>query len=154
MEKITLRLGDILQLESEINGFTNPETGKQVYEGFIKQNLSIMLKYELTELSEFLTKERKKVETLRDELIKKYGEEDGKGGIMVKMIDETKDDEGNVISSKFNENYLKFDEEYATLLNNEKEIEYPEITKNDLKEAGKSNDDYRVLFKLIKKEPK
>jgi hypothetical protein len=154
MEKITLRLGDILQLESEINGFTNPETGKQVYGGFVKQNLSIMLKYELTELSEFLTKERKKVEGLRDELIKKYGEEDGKGGIMVKMIDETKDDDGNVISSKFNENYLKFDEEYSTLLNNEKEIEYPEITKNDLKEAGKSNDDYRVLFKLIKKEPK
>jgi nuclear transport factor 2 (NTF2) superfamily protein len=113
-----------------------------------------MLKYELTELSEFLTKERKKVEGLRDELIKKYGEEDGKGGIMVKMIDETKDDDGNVISSKFNENYLKFDEEYSTLLNNEKEIEYPEITKSDLKEAGKSNDDYRVLFKLIKKEPK
>jgi hypothetical protein len=154
MEKITLRLGDILQLESEINGFVNPETGKQVYGGFVKQNLSIMLKYELTELSEFLTKERKKVEGLRDELIKKYGEEDGKGGIMVKMIDETKDEDGNVISSKFNENYLKFDEEYSTLLNNEKEIEYPEITKNDLKEAGKSNDDYRVLFKLIKKEPK
>lgn len=152
MEKITLRLGDILQLESEINGFANPETGKQVYEGFIKQNLSIMLKYELTELSEFLTKERKKVETLRDELIKKYGEEDGKGGIMVKMIDETKDDEGNVISSKFNENYLKFDEEYATLLNGEKEFEYPEITKGELKEAGKSKDDYRILFKLIKKE--
>jgi hypothetical protein len=154
MEKITLRLGDILQLESEINGFVNPETGKQVYGGFVKQNLSIMLKYELTELSEFLTKERKKVEGLRDELIKKYGEEDGKGGVMVKMIDETKDDDGNVISSKFNENYLKFDEEYSTLLNNEKEIEYPEITKSDLKEAGKSNDDYRVLFKLIKKEPK
>ena len=74
MEKITLKLGDILQLESEINGFTNTETGKPVYEGFIKQNLSIMLKYELTELSELLTKERKKVEGLRDDLIKKYGE--------------------------------------------------------------------------------
>jgi nuclear transport factor 2 (NTF2) superfamily protein len=154
MEKITLRLGDILQLESEINGFVNPETGKQVYEGFIKQNLSIMLKYELTELSEFLTKERKKVETLRDELIKKYGTEDGNGGILVKMFDDTKDDEGNIISSKYNENYLKFDEEYSVLLNTEKEFEYPDITKEDLKEAGKSNDNYKVLFKLIKKEPK
>jgi hypothetical protein len=154
MEKITLRLGDILQLESEINGFVNPETGKQVYEGFIKQNLSIMLKYELTELSEFLTKERKKVETLRDELIKKYGTEDSNGGIVVKMFDDTKDDEGNIISSKYNENYLKFDEEYSTLLNTEKEVEYPDITKEDLKEAGKSNDNYKVLFKLIKKEPK
>jgi hypothetical protein len=154
MEKITLKLGNILQLENEINGFVNPETGKQAYEGFIKQNLSIMLKYELTELSEFLTKERKKVEGLRDELIKKYGEEDGKGGVFVKMFDETKDEEGNVISSKINENYLKFDDEYGTLLSTEKEIEYPEITKEDLKEAGKSNDDYKVLFKLIKKEPK
>jgi hypothetical protein len=154
MEKITLRLGDILQLENEINGFVNPETGKQVYEGFIKQKLSIILKYELTELSELLTKERKKVEGLRDELIKKYGEDDGKGGVFVKMFDETKDEEGNVISSKINENYLKFDAEYGTLLSTEKEIEYPEITKEDLKEAGKSNDDYKVLFKLIKKEPK
>ena len=154
MEKITLRLGDILQLENEINGFVNPETGKQVYEGFIKQKLSIILKYELTELSELLTKERKKVDRLRDELIKKYGEDDGKGGVFVKMFDETKDEEGNVISSKINENYLKFDDEYGTLLSTEKEIEYPEITKEDLKEAGKSNDDYKVLFKLIKKEPK
>jgi hypothetical protein len=154
MEKITLRLGDILQLENEINGFVNPETGKQLYEGFIKQKLSIILKYELTELSELLTKERKKVEGLRDELIKKYGEDDGKGGVFVKMFDETKDEEGNVISSKINENYLKFDAEYGTLLSTEKEIEYPEITKEDLKEAGKSNDDYKVLFKLIKKEPK
>jgi hypothetical protein len=151
MEKITLKLGDILQLESEINGFTNTETGKPVYEGFIRQNLSIMLKYELTELSELLTKERKKVEGLRDELIKKYGEEDEKGGVLVRMFDEIKDEEGNVVSSKINENYLKFDEEYSKLLNTEKEIEYPEITKEDLKDAGKSNDNYRILFKLIKK---
>jgi hypothetical protein len=70
------------------------------------------------------------------------------------MFDDTKDDEGNIISSKYNENYLKFDEEYSVLLNTEKEFEYPDITKEDLKEAGKSNDNYKVLFKLIKKEPK
>lgn len=154
MEKITLKLGEVLQLESEINGFTNQETGKVVYQGFIKQNLSILLKYELTELSETLSKERKTIDGLRDELIKKYGEDDGKGGIMVKMFNEVVDDEGNVTSRTFNENYLKFDEEYSKLLNNEKEIEYPEISKSDLKEAGKSNDDYKILFRLIKKESK
>lgn len=152
MEKLTLKLGEVLQLESEINGFTNQETGKVVYQGFIKQNLSILLKYELTELSETLSKERKTIDGLRDELIKKYGEEDGKGGIMVKMFNEVTDEEGNVTSRTFNEKYMKFDEEYSTLLNNEKEIEYPSITKEDLKEAGKSNDDYKILFKLIKKE--
>jgi hypothetical protein len=154
MEKITLKLGEVLQLESEINGFTNQETGKVVYQGFIKQNLSILLKYELTELSETLSKERKTIDGLRDELIKKYGEDDGKGGIIVKMFNEVVDDEGNVTSRTFNESYLKFDEEYSKLLNNEKEIEYPEISKSDLKEAGKSNDDYKILFRLIKKESK
>lgn len=152
MEKTTLKLGDILQLESEINGFVNPETGERVYEGFLKQNLSIILKYELTETAQELTKERKKVEGLRDELIKKYGKDDGKGGLMVKMFDETKNEEGIVINRVYNADYLKFDEEYSLLLSAEKDIEHPIITKEDLKEAGKSNDSYRVLFKLIKKE--
>ena len=73
---------------------------------------------------------------------------------MEDVIYSEKDDEGNVTSRTFNENYLKFDEEYSKLLNNEKEIEYPEISKSDLKEAGKSNDDYKILFRLIKKESK
>lgn len=151
MEKTKLKLGDVLQLESEINGFTKPDTGEELYEGFLKQNLSIILKYELTETAEFLTKERKKVEGLRDELIKKYGKDDGKGGLVVKMFDEIKDEEGNITTRVYNEEYLKFDEEYAKLLDTEIDVEHPEISKDDLKDAGKTNDKYRVLFKLLKK---
>lgn len=151
MEKITLKLGEILQLDSEINGFVNPENGEVVFEGFLNQNLDIVLKYELTDTGDFLTKERKKIEALRDELIKKYGEELPDGGIMVKRFKEVKDDEGNLLNMVTNPKYLEFDEEYSTLLNNEKEIEYPEITKQDLKDAGKTKDKYKVLFKLIKK---
>ena len=151
MEKITLRLGDILQLESEINGYTEPQTGEQVYEGFTKQNLSIILKYELSDFSKTLKSERSKVEVLRDELIKKYGEEDGNGGIMVKMYNEVKDEEGNVTGSVVNPQYIEFDNEYGTLLSREVELEYPEITKEDLKDAGKTKDNYHVLFRLIKK---
>lgn len=152
MEKITLKLGDILQLESEINGFNNPESGEVIYSGFLKQNLSVILKYELKELSEKLVKERKKVEELRDELILKYGEDNGKGGIYVRMFDEHVDDKGVITGRTFNEAYLKFEAEYNPLLDQEKEIEYPEITKEDLKKAGDTKDDYKVLFKLIKKE--
>lgn len=152
MEKITLKLGDILQLESEINGFTNPNTGEQLLKGFLKQNLSIILKYELSELGETLSKERKKIESLRDELIQKYGETDDKGGVMVKMTLEEKDENGEVTSTVINPKYMEFDKEYGTLLSQDKEIEYPEITKDDLREAGKTNDQYVVLFKLIKKE--
>jgi hypothetical protein len=151
MEKITLKLGDVLQLESEINGYIEPQTGEQMFEGFSKQNLSIILKYELSDFSTELKGERTKVETLRDELIKKYGEEDGNGGVLVKMYNEVKDDEGNVTGKVINPQYIEFDNEYGVLLNQEIEIEYPEITKEDLKEAGKTKDKYQVLFKLIKK---
>ena len=154
MEKSKFKLGDVLQLESEINGFVNQETGERIYEGFLKQNLSIILKYELTELSEVLSKERRKVDGLRDDLIKKHGEEDEKGGILVKMFNEVKDDEGNVISKVINPKYIDFDKDYGELLNTEIDLEYPEITKEDLKEAGKSKDKYQVLFRLIKKETK
>ena len=151
MEKITLKLGDILQLESEINGYVDPETRTTIYEGFSRQNLSILLKYELSDLSTVLKAEKTKVDALRDELVKKYGEDDGKGGIIVKMHNEVKDDEGNVVGQVINPQYIKFDEEYGVLLSQDKEIEYPEITKEDLKEAGKSKDKYLALFKLVKK---
>jgi hypothetical protein len=70
---------------------------------------------------------------------------------MVKMYNEVKDEEGNVTGSVVNPQYIEFDNEYGTLLSREVELEYPEITKEDLKEAGKTKDKYRVLFKLIKK---
>ncbi len=151
MEKITLKLGDVLQLESEINGYIDPQSGEQIYEGFSKQNLSIILKYELSDFSSTLKSERSKVDALRDDLVKKYGEEAANGGIMVKMYNEVKDEEGNVTGKVINPQYLEFDKEYGTLLNQEIEIEYPEITKEDLKDAGKTKDKYIVLFKLIKK---
>jgi hypothetical protein len=151
MDKITLKLGDVLQLESEINGYVDPQSGEQIYEGFSKQNLSIILKYELSDFSTTLKSERSKVEALRDDLIKKHGEEDANGSIMVKMRNEVKDEEGNVTGTVINPKYLEFDKEYGTLLNQEIEIEYPEITKEDLKDAGKTKDKYLVLFKLIKK---
>ncbi len=151
MEKITLKLGDVLQLESEINGYIDPQSGEQIYEGFSKQNLSIILKYELSDFSSTLKSERSKVDALRDDLVKKYGEEAANGGIMVKMYNEVKDEEGNVTGKVINPQYLEFDKEYGTLLNQEIEIEYPEITKEDLKDAGKTKDKYIFLFKLIKK---
>ena len=153
MEKSTLlEIGEILQLESEINGFTNQQTGEKVYEGFLKQNLSIILKYELTELSEELSKERKRIETVRDELIQNLGEADENGGIIVRMFDDVKDEEGNVVGKKYTENYIEFDNQYGELMKSTKEISHPEITKEDLKKAGDTKDDYKILFKLIKKD--
>lgn len=151
MEKITLKLGEHLQLESEINGLIDQQTREIIYEGFSRQNLSIILKYELAEFGERLLAERRRIETLRDELIKKYGEEDEAGRLSVKMKITNLDEEGNIISETINPKYVEFDQEYGTLLNQDKELEYPEITKDDLKDAGKTKDKYIALFKLIKK---
>ncbi len=52
MEKIKLKLGEVLQLETEINGYVDPKNGEVIFEGFTKQNLSIILKYELSDLRE------------------------------------------------------------------------------------------------------
>jgi hypothetical protein len=151
MEKTTLKLGEILKLEQEINGFTNPESGAVIYNGFLKQNLPILLKYELQELSNTLKSEKTKLDSLRDDLVLKYGESNDDGGVMVKTFIQIQDAEGTVISEEINPKFIEFDKEYGELLSGEKEIEYPEITKEDLKNAGDTKDDYKILFKLIKK---
>lgn len=151
MENITLKLGEAIQLEMEINGFVNPETGKQEYEGFLKQDISIILKYELSELGEILTKEKTKIDTLRNELIKKYGAEKN-GMLFVDMFIDEKDEDGNIVSRVINPKYVQFDKDLGELLSQEKEFSYPTITKDDLKSAGKTKDKYIVLFKLIKKD--
>lgn len=152
MESKVIKLGEALQLESEINGQINPQSGEIIYEGFMKQNLSIILKYDLKELCEFLENEKKKVESIRNDLIKKYGENDDEGNFIVKMLEEVKDEKGTIVSKKISENYLKFDQEYTELLEKDITITYPIIKKEDLIRAGDTKDDYKILFKLIKKE--
>lgn len=148
-----LQLGEILQLEKEINGYINPETNEQEFKGFINQDLSIILKYKLSELSDFLTNEKKKVGDLRDSLIKKYGKPDEEGKIVVKMFieDENTNIEGEEPRMIINPEFKKLDEEFGKLLVQEIEVDVPEITLDDLKEAGKTKDNYKLLFKLIKK---
>lgn len=150
MEKFTLTLADVLDLEGEINGLVNNETGQVIYEGFRKQNLNIILKYDINTFGELLKNEVKSIDTIRDELVMKYGKEKD-GTIVVTMYDEVKDDEGNVISRKYSKNFIDFNNEFNTLLTSKtKEFDVPTITKEDLKNAGQTKDDYRVLFKLIK----
>jgi hypothetical protein len=150
MNKKTLTLGEIRQLGDEINGLLNKENGSVIYEGFLNQKISVLLKYELTDLSEFLEKEKSKIESIKDELILKYGVQDEKGTKLdMWLID--KDDDGKILSKTLNPNYIQFDEEMSKLMVVEKEIEYPDITKEDLKNIGETKDNYQVLFKLIKK---
>jgi hypothetical protein len=150
MENYTLTLGEILDLEIEINGLINNETGEVIYEGFRKQNLNILLKYDINEFGDKLKNEVKLINDIRDELVKKHGKDDG-GNIFVQMYDVEKDDKGNIISKKYTQSFKDFQTEFSTLLDSKtKEFQVPTITKEDLKNAGQTKDDYRVLFKVIK----
>jgi|TARA_B110000503_G_C6888987_1_gene305910 hypothetical protein len=150
MANTNLTIDQILQLDAEINGFKNPQTNEVVYEGFNKQPLSILLKYELSEFSAKLSAEREKVDTLRNELISKYGEATEEGGVQISpTIQQTK---GKKTEEIKNPKYAEFLNEYQKLLQKEIEFNHPEITKEDLKDAGKTKDQYNILFKLVTKD--
>jgi len=140
MSQITLKLNEILTLEAELNGFTNPQTGEKVLEGFLKEKLNLATKYRLTKLSEELKKEKSILDGLRDDLIKEYGtEEDGQ--TTIKMFEDKK-------QTKINPKFVEFQSKYTELLDEEKVIDYTPLTISDLDKV-ESNENYSVLFKLI-----
>jgi uncharacterized membrane protein YheB (UPF0754 family) len=140
MSQITLKLNEILTLEAELNGFTNPQTGEKVLEGFLKEKLNLATKYRLTKLSEELKKEKSILDGLRDELIKEYGtEEDGQ--TTIKMFEDKK-------QTKINPKFVEFQSKYTELLDEEKVIDYTPLTISDLDKI-ESNENYSILFKLI-----
>ena len=93
MEKISLKLFEFYNLESELNGVTNQQTGEKISAGLLAEKLKLTTKYWLTELAKKVAAEKTTVETLKEELIKKHGETDETGNISIPMyIDIVKDD--------------------------------------------------------------
>lgn len=143
MEKIKLSLAELLTLEAELNGYVNPQSGEQILSGFLKEKLNLATKYWLTKLSDKLTSKKKTIEVLRDELIKKFGEEkDGSIGIET-FLDEEK--------TKVNPKFIEFQDEWAKLLSEEEEIEYNPLTVADLEKID-SEGNYNLIFKLVKED--
>jgi len=143
MEKIKLSLAELLTLEAELNGYVNPQSGEQTLLGFLKEKLNLATKYWLTKLSDKLTSKKKTIEVLRDELIKKFGEEkDGSIGIET-FLDEEK--------TKVNPKFIEFQDEWAKLLSEEEEIEYNPLTVADLEKID-SEGNYNLVFKLVKED--
>ena len=140
MSQITLKLHEILTLESELNGFVNLQTGEKVLEGFLKEKLNLATKYRLTKLSEELKKEKSILDDLRDELVKEYGTEEN-GQISIQMFQDKK-------QTKINPKFVEFQSKYTELLDEGKVIDYTPLTISDLDKI-ESNENYSILFKLI-----
>ena len=67
MEKISLKLFEFYNLDSELNGVVNQQTGEKVSNGLLAEKLKLTTKYWLTELSKKVTAEKNAVESLKEE---------------------------------------------------------------------------------------
>lgn len=144
MSKKKLSLGEIINLEAEINGLTNQQTGEVILKGLLAENISLVIKYRLTKLVESLASDKKTLDDMRNELVKKYGESDGKGNISVEThLDKAK--------TQLNPKFEEFAKEYNTLLAEQKEIDFPTITLEDIKDV-KSEGFYGMFLRLITEE--
>jgi hypothetical protein len=143
MEKIKLSLNDALSLEFELNGAVNQQTKEVIFNGLLSEKMSLKTKYWLTKLSDKLTSEKKTIEGLRDDLIKKYGKEE-EGQVSIKPF---LDEEGKELNPEF----TKFSQEMNELLLEEKEFEYNPIPLDDLAQIS-TEGRYNLIFKLVKED--
>ena len=152
MQNTTLQLGQILQLETEVNGVVNTQTGEVVSKGLMKEVLKFKTKYWLMQLSDDLVEEKKKIEAVRDQLVKELGEEDETGAISLPVyINEVQDEEGKVVSREVNPKFLDFQEKFNELLAETKELSHGKFFLEDF-ESVESAEVYPVFFKLISAE--
>lgn len=149
LKTITLSLEEIMQLDAELQGNRN-QKGEVVFTGLLNQKLPIKTKYWLTRLGETITNEKKTIDGLRDELVKRYGEstDDGQSFTIPIMIDtKSKDANGNLIKQP-NPKFQEFNKEFTDLLDTEKEISHPEFSFSEFAEL-ETSDNYAVFFKLL-----
>ena len=152
MEKVTLKLHEFYALEAELNGVVNNQTGEVLSKGLLSEKIKLSTKYWLTELGKKVSEEKTAVEKLKEELIKKYGTEDEKGGISIPMyINIVTNEEGEVTSRDVNPKFVEFQNEFNALLQEEKEVEYKEFKLAEF-DSVESEGVYITFFKLVKPE--
>lgn len=140
MEKITLKLFEFYNLDGELNGVPSQDGKGMLMEGLLKEKLPIVTKYWINDLAKKVTAEKESIESLKNEMIKKYGKEDENGNVSIPMFLEEE--------KKFNPDYLAFEKDFSALLQTEKELEYKPLKLSDF-ENLKTASNYTTLFKLI-----
>lgn len=150
MSSIKLKLHEYYSLDVEINGFKNQATGELLSEGLLAEKLNLVTKYWLTDLSKRITEEKIAIESIKTDLIKKYGTEDKDGNVSIPMwVGEEKDEEGNITKEAIlNPSFISFQEEFNILLQEEKELEYHEFKLDDFKNV-ETSENYSIFYKLI-----
>lgn len=153
MKTHSFKLFELLGLEAELAGAFNQETGEQIFEGLLQKNILITDKYWLNDLVGKLGEEKKAIESIREELIKKHGTEDANGNIGINTyLDEEEILEDGKKRFKYNPAYISFSNEYSTLLNQEKELKVFTFPLNNL-DGIKADESYPLVFKYLVESP-
>ncbi len=135
-----LTLDEILKLDFELNGLPS-DTEKR---GINSLKLSLKVKYRLFELNKIIKETKETFETLKNELIMKYGKEVEGGGY---SIEQFVDEDRTVLNGDF----INFVNELSTLSKEEKEFTFKKLSINDLGDL-ETEEDIQVFFKLIEDE--
>lgn len=150
MEKVTLKLHEFYALDAELNGVMNQQTGEVVAKGLLAEKIKLTTKYWLTDLAKKAATEKEAVEKLKEELIKKHGEEDEKGGVSIPMyINVVTNEQGEITNREINPKFVEFQNAFNTLLQEEKELEYKSFKLEEF-ENVESDGVYTTFFKLVK----
>ena len=152
MEKVSLKLFEFYNLEAELNGVVNQQTGEAVSKGLLNEKIKLTTKYWLTDLSKKVVDEKQSVEKLKEELIKKHGETSEDGAVSIPMyINIVTDEQGEVTSRDVNPKFVEFQTDFNKLLQEERELEHKAFSLEDF-ESVESDGNYSTFFKLIKVE--
>jgi hypothetical protein len=152
MEKVILKLHEFYALDAELNGVTNNSTGEVISKGLLSEKIKLTTKYWLTDLGKKAATEKDACEKLKEELIKKHGEQDDDGGISIPMyINIVTDEEGKITNKEVNPRFVSFQNDFNALLQEEKELEYKAFKLEEF-ENVESDGIYNTFFKLIKTE--
>jgi hypothetical protein len=72
MEKINLKLAEVVSLAIELNG--NPQNPESEYKGILNEKMSLTTRYWLNQINKEVSEEKVVVDKFRDELVAKYGD--------------------------------------------------------------------------------
>lgn len=149
MNKVTLKLYEFYNLDAELNGVVNQQNGEVVSKGLLAEKIKLTTKYWLNDLAKKVADEKKAVEALKEELIKKHGEADENGSVSIPMyINIVTNEEGEIVSREVNPKYVDFQNDFNALLQEERELEHKPF-KLDEFDNVESDGVYTTFFKLI-----
>jgi hypothetical protein len=136
MQKTSLKLYDFYELDLELSNL-------------LSESIKMSTKYWLIDIAKKVATEKATCESIKQELVRKYGKEDEEGNfLMTRYINQT-NEEGEVISSEINPKFVEFQNEFNSVLMEERELEHKEFNLSDF-ETVVSPNTYTTFYKLVR----